>query len=482
MREQALKERDDEYRLKMAEKDRQLPDLKEKLDEAQRKADQGSQQRTGDVLEVDLCDALQHCLPGRRVRAHPEGPEVAATCSTRCVVLDGAVAAGSCGKASARRTGATPGCRSCARTSATHKCDLAALMTETLPEESRTSMRSTRCGCHVLATVRPDGGRVAPRAHRDRDCAARAARCRLEEGPRLRLPHRPGVPRARARHRRSPCRDADVSLDTEKRAAVKQFASREQAARARARLSLAGMYGDLQGLVGPSLPTRRGPALPEPEADAAEAPQLTADDGDAAGARCTDHDDPLGNVADVSTGYPFRKKVEPEAGGDIVLVQLKDMDGAEGVSGTGTITLRNDGGKYAALPAAGRRPAVPVARVAPSGCGRQGRHPRHRRQRACTSSGRRAPGPAGVSRLVAEPPCFARYVDQQGCTRAVHPVRVESRSAGVPCAGAVARGAKQRIVAVDRLHRQERALRERLDTLTQQLVDDVTFAAADRTP
>ena len=55
---------------------------------------------------------------------------------------------------------------------------------------------------------------------------------------------------------------------------------------------------------------------------------------------------PLGTVANVTTGYPFRKKVEPEAGGDVVLVQLRDMGGAEGASGSGTITLRNDGGKY----------------------------------------------------------------------------------------------------------------------------------------
>ena len=40
---------------------------------------------------------------------------------------------------------------------------------------------------------------------------------------------------------------------------------------------------------------------------------------------------------------------------------------------------------------------------------------------------------------------------------------------------------QERIVEVDRLRRQERALRERLENLTQQLVDDVTFAAADRT-
>lgn len=55
---------------------------------------------------------------------------------------------------------------------------------------------------------------------------------------------------------------------------------------------------------------------------------------------------PLGDVARVSTSYPFRKKVMPELGGDIVLVQLKHLDGTEGLSSTGTVALSNDSGKY----------------------------------------------------------------------------------------------------------------------------------------
>ena len=54
----------------------------------------------------------------------------------------------------------------------------------------------------------------------------------------------------------------------------------------------------------------------------------------------------LGAIAEVSTGYPFRKKVESEEGGDLVLVQMKDIDGAGGVVGPGTITLRSTGASY----------------------------------------------------------------------------------------------------------------------------------------
>ena len=116
---------------------------------------------------------------------------------------------------------------------------------------------------------------------------------------------------------------------------------------------------------------------------------------------------PLGNVADVSTGYAFRKKVQPEEGGDVVLVQLKDMDGAEGVSGTGTVTLRNEGGKYERyllqdgdllFQSRGSRHPVAVVGAGIRGIAATGLH---------TIRPHRWAGTAGLSRLVAEPPYFA---------------------------------------------------------------------------
>src|SRR5437773_12135093 len=57
---------------------------------------------------------------------------------------------------------------------------------------------------------------------------------------------------------------------------------------------------------------------------------------------------PLGDVASVSTAYPFRKKVDSEEGGDVVVIQMRDLnvDNAEGMITTGAIRLRNDGGQY----------------------------------------------------------------------------------------------------------------------------------------
>lgn len=55
---------------------------------------------------------------------------------------------------------------------------------------------------------------------------------------------------------------------------------------------------------------------------------------------------PLKDIATVSGGFPFRKKVQPEEGADLALVQIKDIDGGEGVSAIGTVMLRSGSAKY----------------------------------------------------------------------------------------------------------------------------------------
>jgi hypothetical protein len=57
---------------------------------------------------------------------------------------------------------------------------------------------------------------------------------------------------------------------------------------------------------------------------------------------------PLGDVASVSTAFPFRRKVESEAGGDVAVIQMRDADvnSAEGNSESGGVILRNDDGRY----------------------------------------------------------------------------------------------------------------------------------------
>jgi hypothetical protein len=54
----------------------------------------------------------------------------------------------------------------------------------------------------------------------------------------------------------------------------------------------------------------------------------------------------LRDVAQISTGYPFRGKVYPEEGGDVMVVQIKDIDAESGLTADRTLQLRSEGGKY----------------------------------------------------------------------------------------------------------------------------------------
>ncbi len=63
----------EEQALKLKEKDKQIEDLKALLEEARRKSEQGSQERQGEVLELDLEAALARAFPQDEIRPVPKG-------------------------------------------------------------------------------------------------------------------------------------------------------------------------------------------------------------------------------------------------------------------------------------------------------------------------------------------------------------------------------------------------------------------------
>ena len=73
LEEQLRKLAADEQALKLKEKDRQIEDLKALLEEARRKSEQGSQERQGEVLELDLEAALARAFPQDEIRPVPKG-------------------------------------------------------------------------------------------------------------------------------------------------------------------------------------------------------------------------------------------------------------------------------------------------------------------------------------------------------------------------------------------------------------------------
>lgn len=68
-----LKQFSENFRLKEMEKDKIISDLKKSLDDAQRKAAQGSQQTQGEVLELDLENSLRNAFPNDQIEAVGKG-------------------------------------------------------------------------------------------------------------------------------------------------------------------------------------------------------------------------------------------------------------------------------------------------------------------------------------------------------------------------------------------------------------------------
>lgn len=84
IREDVLKSADERYRLRLAESDKKLSDTQKALEEAQRKANQGSQQNQGEVLELDLENRLREEFPFDTITEVKKGQRGADVIQTVC--------------------------------------------------------------------------------------------------------------------------------------------------------------------------------------------------------------------------------------------------------------------------------------------------------------------------------------------------------------------------------------------------------------
>ena len=73
IQEEAAQRADDEYRLKLAEKEKQIQDAKKANEELRRKLEQGSQQMQGEVLELQLEEMLRTVFPMDHIEPVPKG-------------------------------------------------------------------------------------------------------------------------------------------------------------------------------------------------------------------------------------------------------------------------------------------------------------------------------------------------------------------------------------------------------------------------
>ena len=250
IREAARKEAADERRLKDAEKDKMIGDLRTQIEELRRKSEQGSQQLQGEVLEVALEQLLRQQFPFDEITPVPKGIHGGDALQT---VRD---ASGTvCGSIlwESKRTkswsdGWLPKLRDDQRAA---KAQLAILVSIELPKDVTTFrytdgiwISSSMCAISLASALRAGLLEVA--------AAKRSLEGRHDKMEVL-YKYLSGQ---EFRHRVEGIVEAFVTLreelEIEKRATQRMWTKREKQLD-RATAQTAGMYGDLSGIIGVSL-------------------------------------------------------------------------------------------------------------------------------------------------------------------------------------------------------------------------------------
>ena len=267
IRETAKQEVYEEQKLKEADKDALINSLRTQITDLQRKSEQGSQQLQGEVLEVALEDLLRRYFPFDEITPVPKGIHGGDVIQT---IRDATGSPAGQILWESKRTkhwseSWLPKLRDDQRAA---KAQAAILMSIELPKEVMTFrhidgvwVTSTACAIPLASALRTGLIEVAT--------VKRSVEGRNDK-MQLLYNYLSGQ---EFRHRVEGIVEAFVTLredlEAEKRATQRMWAKREKQLE-RATAQTAGMYGDLSGIIGASLPVIEAfsePGLPSPKAD-----------------------------------------------------------------------------------------------------------------------------------------------------------------------------------------------------------------------
>ena len=265
VREAAAHERDEEHRLKLSEKDKQLDDMRKQIEELRRKGDRAAQQLIGDILELDLQAVLSRAFPHDqfdRIKKGQSGADLLQTVRTP--------SGQACGRIlweTKRTKNWSEGWLSKLREDQRAvKSDLAALVTETLPEA--VTNFDVVDGVWVSAIDTATAMATALRVGLVETARARVAAEGAGTKKDLVYGYLTGAEfRQRVIGMLEPIVDMRDGLQKEKAMLSRQWSAREKQLE-RALTNVANLYGDLHGIVGNSLPVVEGLSMPALEATA----------------------------------------------------------------------------------------------------------------------------------------------------------------------------------------------------------------------
>jgi hypothetical protein len=275
IREAALRDADEQHRLKDAEKDKRISDLAREIENLKRKADQGSQQLQGEVLEIDLELLLRQQFPGDEIMPVPKGVHggdvvhlVRDSTGSECGII----------LWESKRTknwsdGWLPKLRNDQRAAKAH---VAILVSDELPKNVSTFafinevwVTNRACSIGLALALRCgvlDAAKVRRAMDGQQDKMAVLYNYLSSTGFQNRVA---GIVEAFVTLRND--------LEAEKRTITKQWAKREKQIE-QALNHTSSMYGDLQGIIGGSLQTIESlelPALPGPDAEQSPEPDMS---------------------------------------------------------------------------------------------------------------------------------------------------------------------------------------------------------------
>lgn len=251
LREAVAREAEEKHRLKEAEREKQIADMTEQIDQLKRKAEQGSEQRQGEVLELELEELLKNEFPFDDVEPVAKGVKGADVLHT-VKRQSGHV----CGKIlwETKRTKAWSDSwiQKLKDDQREAKADIAVLVSETLPKGFRNFRQIS--GIWVADIPSSMSLALALRVVLNQESKARELQVGKNEKMEVVYTYLTG---AEFRSRVEAVLEAFVAmkqdLEGEKRNTIKRWAAREKQIE-KVIHNIAGMHGDLEGIVGSSLP------------------------------------------------------------------------------------------------------------------------------------------------------------------------------------------------------------------------------------
>ncbi len=250
--EKAVRDRmGEEHRLRDLEKDKQLGDLRRQIEELKKKAEQGSQQSQGEAAELDLEAFLRAVFPQDEIDPVPKG--VRGADLVHRVIGPAGMGCGSIvWEAKNTRVWNDAWLAKLRDDQRELRADIAAIVTTVLPKSVRNAAFVE--GVWVTDAATLHGLATALRSQLIQVAAARAAAQGRDSKMDLLYDYLTGMEfRQRVEAVLEAFSGLKEDLERERRAMESSWAKREKQL-GRALSGLAGMYGDMQGIVGSSLP------------------------------------------------------------------------------------------------------------------------------------------------------------------------------------------------------------------------------------